>query len=176
VDMISIPVSTVTGDPADIFGAQDAAALVIVRWDPLAGMYQYYGTSLDFPALGAGSGFWIRPTSTRTVTLSGTLPDQTQPVEVSVSPGWNQIGSGFVESVSWTSTLVRSSSETLTLAQASSRGWMRDYLWGYDPVSRSYVLVRGSGGSTNMMNPYRGYWLRAFVPCTLVIQPPAQAQ
>ncbi len=174
VDMISIPITTPTGDPAAILGAEAAASLNIVRWDPVTSSYKFYGSAIDFPVLTGGSGFWIRPASTRTLTLTGVLPDQTQPVAVSVLPGWNQIGSGFVEAVDWPSTLVQVSGQApVTLAEATARGWVRDYAWGYDPVARGYFLVRGSGGATRLLHPYRGYWLRAFVPCTLLMQPPA---
>jgi len=174
VDMISVPITTPTGDPAAIFGAAAAAALNIVRWDPATSTYKYYGSAIDFPVLTGGSGFWIRPSSTRTLTLTGILPDQTQAVAVPVLPGWNQIGSGFVEAVDWPSTLVQVAGQApVTLAEASSRGWVRDYAWGYDPVARGYFLVRASGGATRQLMPFRGYWFRAFVPCTLLVQPPA---
>ncbi|MEJ5296999.1 MAG: hypothetical protein WHZ52_03070 [Armatimonadota bacterium] len=174
VDMISVPITTPTGDPAAIFGSEAAAALNIVRWDPATSSYKFYGSAIDFPVLTGGSGFWIRPASTRTLTLTGTLPDQTQSVAVAVLPGWNQIGSGFVGPVDWPSTLVQVSGQApVTLAEASARGWVRDYAWGYDPVARGYFLVRGTGGATRLLQPFRGYWLRAFVPCTLLMQPPA---
>lgn len=174
-DMISSPITVPTGDPGAIFGSTQAAALRIVRWDPLTAAYKFYGSAVDFPVLTAGSGFWVRPTQTLTLTFSGKLSDQTQPVEENVLPGWNQIGSGFVEPVEWSRTMVKyGMSAPVSLAEASSRGWVRDYAWGYDPVAREYVLVRGSGGDTTLLNPYRGYWLRAFVPCTLIIQPPVR--
>ena len=40
VDMISSPVTTLTGDPASIFGATEAQNMNIVRWDAFLGAYQ----------------------------------------------------------------------------------------------------------------------------------------
>ncbi len=172
VDMISSPVASASGDPGAVFGTSDAIALGIVRWDTLTASYKYYGSSIDFPEIYAGSGFWIRPSTTKTLTLTGTLADQTIESSVPLEAGWNQIGSGFVQPVSWAATLVRYNGATVNLSQAASNGWVHDYAWGYDPVGNRYFLVRGTGGEATVLNPFRGYWLRAFVPCTLLIQPP----
>lgn len=169
VDMISSPVVTPTGDPGDIFGIDIARALQIVRWDPLTAVYYFYGSATQFPILTSGSGFWIRPDATRILTLSGSLPDQTQSISVPVYAGWNQIGSGFVQPVNWSSVRVRYLGETVSLAVASQRGWIRDYAWGYNPATGEYTLVQGAGGR---LDPYRGYWIRAFVNCELLVQPP----
>ncbi|MCC6485791.1 MAG: hypothetical protein IT209_13200 [Armatimonadetes bacterium] len=171
VDMISVPVATLTGDPATIFGADAARALHIVRWDPFTAAYQFYGQSAIFPVLAAGSGFWIKPDATVTLGLNGALSDQNQPVVVSVLPGWNQIGSGFVRAVNWGATKVRYQNQTVSLSQAAANGWVRDFAWGYNPGAKSYFLVRAPGGDVATLDPYRGYWFRAFVACDLLIQP-----
>lgn len=174
VDMISSPVITESGDPADIFGRADALSLGIVRFDPLTNSYKFYGSATDFPVLTAGSGFWIRPTATKTLSLTGTLSDQTAQIAVPVLPGWNQIGSGFVQSVAWGSTKVRYNGSVVSLAEAAANNWVRDYVWGYHPETHAYFLVRASGGESTVLDPFRGYWIRAFVSCDLLIQPPSQ--
>lgn len=175
VDMISSPVYSVTGDPSAVFGSAAALGLNIVKWVPAAGVYSYYGAALDFPVLGATSGFWIKPAATTTLELTGALHDQTQPIAARVSAGWNQIGSGFVTPVNWADVRVKyGTQDPVSLSEAQSRGWIRDYAWGYDPMARRYFLVRGSGGEASTLDPFRGYWVRSFVDCDLLIQPPAK--
>lgn len=174
-DMISTPVMSSTGDPSAIFGSAAALALNIVRWVPTSAAYKRYGTDLDFPVLTASSGFWIKPAATTTLELTGTLQDQTQPITARVNAGWNQIGSGFVRPVNWADILVKFGSQNpVSIATAEANGWVRSYAWGYEPLQRRYFLVMASGGESSTLDPFRGYWVRAFVTCDLIIQPPAE--
>ena len=157
-----------------MFGSAEALGLNIVKWVPAAAVYSYYGVALDFPVLGAASGFWIKPAVTTTLELSGALHDQTQPIAARVSAGWNQIGSGFVTPVNWADVMVKyGTQDPVSLSEAQSRGWIRDYAWGYDPW-QALLLVRGSGGEASTLDPFRGYWVRSFVDCDLLIQPPSK--
>ena len=77
--------------------------------------------------------------------------------------------------VNWADVRVQyGTQDPVSLSDAQSRGWIRDYAWGYDPMARRYFLVRGSGGEASTLDPFRGYWVRSFVDCGLLIQPPAK--
>ena len=62
--------------------------------------------------------------------------------------------------------------EEKSLSEAAAEGWVRDYAWRYDPDERDYVLVQaGTANAEQVLKVWHGYWIRAFVPCHLIINP-----
>lgn len=59
---------------------------------------------------------------------------------------------------------------TKSIAEAKAAGWIMDYAWRYDPVTRQYVKVADIGGE-RVLKAWSGYWVRAYVECTLEIDP-----
>ncbi len=98
-------------------------------------------------------------------------------LSVPLSAGWNQVGCPFMEEVSWSGLKAEYNGETLDLASAANRQWVREYGWTYDPPSGSYKLVDASrSGAERTMRPWRGYWMKALVGCDLLIPPPSRSR
>lgn len=78
---------------------------------------------------------------------------------------------------------VKRGTETKTLPQAQAAGWLEDFLWGWrqdpnDPNKGSYYLVYDSSiipGVANVMEPWKGYWIKAHVEYDLILPPPSGA-
>lgn len=111
-----------------------------------------------------------------------------EPCEIQLRAGWNQFGNIFMNwkktaggsvilprqdvGLPFSEVKVRYLNETKTLAQAAAAGWIRDYAWGYDASGRRYVPVSASAaGADRVLRGWRGYWIRAFLDCKLIIDP-----
>ena len=106
------------------------------------------------------------------------------PCNISLKTGWNQFGNIFFN---WRSNAagvkedvgipisevrVRYLNEEKSIAEANAAGWVRDYAWLYSAAENKYVPVHASiGGAERVLKVWRGYWIRAFVDCELVINP-----
>lgn len=65
---------------------------------------------------------------------------------------------------------------TKSLADAKAAGWVTDYMWRYDAIARSYVMVSATAsGAERMLKAWSGYWIKAYVNCQLEINPNPRA-
>lgn len=69
-DMITPPMIIGSSSPSNIFGADRALQMQIVRWDPSSRLYLRYTSSGIFPGLNSGEAVWIKP-KVATTTTSG---------------------------------------------------------------------------------------------------------
>lgn len=164
ISMISIPLIPPSSDPDFLFGF-DTSTINLVRWSPIANRYMSGGSVVAQ----AGAAYWVRVTgSPVNVSPIGTLADQTQPFSIQLAQGWNMIGSVYLQPTLLGAAQVRVAGQVMTLAEAASRGLVRDYAWRYDPAARAYRLV--SAGEN--LQPFVGYWIRALVDAELILNPP----
>jgi len=114
-----------------------------------------------------GMGFWAR-TYEPDVEVDAEVMVPTGPVEVPLKDGWNMIGDPFPLDVPLSSLKVRHGEQELSLLDAQQQGWVSAYLFGYNPEQRTYVMLDPANG---VLEAWHGYWMRAYVDCTLVIPP-----
>ena len=106
------------------------------------------------------------------------------PCNISLKTGWNQFGNIFFNwrtnaagakedvGIPISELKVRYLNEEKSIAEANAAGWVRDYAWLYDTAANKYVPVHASiGGAERVLKVWRGYWIRAFVDCELIINP-----
>jgi hypothetical protein len=70
---------------------------------------------------------------------------------------------------------VRRGAEEKTLAEARQAGWMEDFAWGWDQAAGQYVFIYDSSivpGVADQLEPWKSYWVRAYVDCELILPPP----
>jgi len=89
---------------------------------------------------------------------------------VNLDPGWNLVGNPFVYPVYWGQVQVysRISNTTVTLDQAAKNGWLSKTVFAWVPGSTVYDNFKDSD---KLLLPWRGYWVRAKYPITLVFRP-----
>jgi len=114
-----------------------------------------------------GMGFWVR-TYEPDVEVDAEVMVPSGPVEVPLKDGWNMIGDPFPFDVPLSSLKVRHGEQELSLFDAQQQGWVSAYLFGYNPEQRTYVMLDPANG---VLEAWHGYWMRAYVDCTLVIPP-----
>jgi hypothetical protein len=173
VDMISIPFQLSTGFPDGVFGTQPPFALA--KWIPSLAAYKMYSllpqytTDFDFPMIATGHSYWIKTLQSKTIRPSGRLITSTT-YSVVLGVGWNQVGCPYTFQVNWSSLKVRYNDLTVSLVEAANNGWIRPFGWTYDYASHGYsVLDANRSGAERVMRPWRGYWMKALVNCTLII-------
>ena len=187
LDMISIPLNPANPFPGVVFGEGSYA---VARWRPSLNDYAYYfsiqrPTPPNFPLadIELGYGYWVKVYESQTMNLapSGDLASTSSNYLIYAATGWNQIGCPFTSRVDWSALRVRSvaTGQTVDLATAASRGWVRAYGWafqqsGSNPYTGEYKLVDPTkNGALRYLEPWRGYWFRALTPCYVVVPPPS---
>jgi len=159
----------------DVFVGASPNTVRLARWLPLKASYNILNRAeADF--FGPGKGFWVEFQSQTGGAIApvadGTIVDQATPFDIPTEVGWNQIGSPFLQTVDWAAAQVRYGTETLSLADAEKKGWVRSFAWYYVPERNEYGLIHATAiNATRAVRPWQGLWFRSFVPATLILRP-----
>jgi hypothetical protein len=165
LQMVSVPFDFADPDPVVALGLPSTSAS-LYRYNPNTNKYDTVDT------LTPGQGFWLNCKTAKQLGLTGATPlsgDST--VVIPIYSGWNQIGNPYIYNMQWARVQVlyeRSGLGPVSIDEASQRGWIRPTLYWYDINTRAYG---SSSNRTTQLVPGKGYWLRALVPCKLVIPP-----
>lgn len=165
LQMLSLPFNFDDPTPETALGLT-SGDVTFYQFDPSINNYVTVDT------LTPGMAFWLRADVAQNINLVGATPmagDSTFQIPLRV--GWNQFGNPYVYCLSWGRVKVlyeRSGLGPVTIESATQRGWIRPTIYWYDIASKNYG--RSSDRKTQLV-PGRGYWIRANVPCKLVIPP-----
>ncbi|MCC6442465.1 MAG: hypothetical protein IT210_03295, partial [Armatimonadetes bacterium] len=94
------------------------------------------------------------------LTVQGTPADTTKPYLLEIRTGWNMIGDPFTFAVNWTGVRVRDETGEYSLQEAAAKNIVSNILWRF---------IAGQYEMAFTMQPWQGYWVRAFKNATLVI-------
>jgi len=172
--LLAVPFQFQNPDPAAVFGT---SGLKLARWvpDTTGGSYVYYGQSSGFPNLAPGTGVWLAIDDGAELALRqpGAPAGEQSPFVVPLRAGWNMVGNPFCGDIEWGTMQVRRGGQTLSLQAAAQYGWIRPYAWSYDSTARQYVLLDVAyPGADQVLPVWHACWVRALMPCELVIPPP----
>ncbi|CEK16366.1 periplasmic component of the Tol biopolymer transport system [Chthonomonas calidirosea] len=168
-----LDVATLLGVPSSDVSS---GAFQFTYWNASTQSYVNYPTP-PANAFRLGLGYFLRDTDTATVMAitnpNGiTAPKDANgnflPFNIPLQQGWNMIGDPFTSSVNFNGLQVQLQNGTLinvTAAQAGPNPVLGAALWTYQNGNYAVVYT---------LDPFRGYWLYAFQPCTLVVTPSAQ--
>jgi hypothetical protein len=172
LDLISLPLVPVSPDPSLTFGATDTSgsplsitALNLAVWNPViapTGGYQY----ADNVRASGGQAYWAKPNQGVVLNPRGKLWSQSQAYSIPLTAGWNMVGSVYLQDIAWSAVQVKYQGQTLPIAQAGEI--VRNYAWGFNSATGSYVLVQAGGA----LKSGRGYWVKAVKSCDLVLPAP----
>jgi hypothetical protein len=177
IDLVGVPLVPTTPDPSLTFSPTDAGTsnglavtvLNVIKWVPSvapAGQYLRLNRDATFPGITAGQGYWMTPDRAVDLNPRGRLVDQTQPYSITLPTGWSTITSVFLQDINWGAAQVRYNGITRSIADAGDV--IRPFAWGYNPNTGGYEAV----GTSGVLRTGRGYWVRALVPCELILPAP----
>ena len=163
-DLFSIPGSDLNG------------SFAFIAWDATQQKYVYRPTP-PADTFHLGVGYFLQETNTASI-LALTNPNYQeapkdalgnyQPFSIPLQNGWNLIGMPFATSVDFSKLQIQESTGQLVNvpdAQGGGNPSLGGALFTYEHGSYEIVFT---------LDPFRGYWLRAFRPVTLIITPGAQ--
>ncbi len=156
-----------TGDPSSPWDLTKTYRLIIV-------------SGKDYPVVKDSTGKPIIDPTTGTAQLEQCV--------VPLKAGWNQFGNIFFNwkrdssgnqitpredvGIPLSQASVTYLGMTKSLTEAALAGWIRDYAWRWDAIEHKYVLVHPSvRGAENVLKAWSGYWIRALVDCSIIIDP-----
>jgi len=157
---ISLPLVT-DPRPATVFqGVKGDWALF--WWDPTLPGPNGMGGYVINPNLAPGKGYWMKIFGgSQVVTISGS-PCQESPFNIPLYSGWNMIGNPFLKEMSVGLILVETQGRLMTIEEAMNTGVISPFFL-YNGTG--YELIFASG----QFVPGKGYWVKAFQNCTLVV-------
>jgi hypothetical protein len=128
--------------------------------------FDLYGWDcFDFPEpLEPGQAYWLLTTDTVDIDVAGAYVSTTEDFAIPLQAGFHHIGNPFTFPIDWENSMVRRDGETVSIAEAQSRNWMRNKFWSWN---RWYWRGHRNG----QLEPWEGYAVRAFVDCELLIPP-----
>lgn len=155
-NLVALPVLSRYGTPLTALGVNDSN---MASYDPGAGTF-YYGSQSGFVTLGTpGVGYWLF-SGGGPFSVTGCANPETY-ADISVSPGWNIIGSPFTSAVAWSdakvSVIVAGSANSYTLSQAVAAGWLSGSIYQYN--GSGYTVVPHNSSAS--LAAWTGYWLEA---------------
>jgi hypothetical protein len=164
LSLVSAPYDYPNQNVGDLLGIPAAdrtnGAFLFATW--LLRQYSFYPQA-PTTTFRLGQGYWLAYRNNLPLATEGILADQTRPFDIGLNPGWNMIGNPFPFEIDWTRVGVRLANGTLlTYQQAVTQGKVGAAIFGY--VSGSYVL-------DFRLQPWRGYWVRAYEAVTLLVDP-----
>jgi len=167
--MVSFPFTPEETDPAKLLNIP-ADQLKIAWWNPERGGYEYYASSNSAMfSIAAGRAYWVKLPEGKQVSTYGEVDPRSQ---VFLMPGWNMVGLPNNSPVHWSVTgimVLGPEGSIETLEEAEKAGWVTSYAWAYEP-GQGYRLVYDANllpGVIGELEPGRGYWIWAKVPCVL---------
>jgi hypothetical protein len=142
------------------------------------------GTYLSVSQLQPGRAFWIYMSpsvfpsnqslpfalAADAAIVANQLGKQLDEYHVDLSAGWNLVGNPFVYPVYWGQVLVwnKATNVTISLEQAVTNGWLSKTIFTWSPGGNYYESY---SNDDCLLLPWRGYWVRAKYPVTLILRP-----
>ncbi len=172
LQMVSFPETFADPTPAAALGLS-VNDFGLLRWNPAIGQYQAVSRLVP------GEGYWLSLAASKTVTLKNAspIPVGSQPFEIRLQNGWNQIGNPFLRIVNWSDVQVLTSDavdpnylKSLSIDQAAAAGLIQSAIFRYDTTDQSYKFDPTT--NTDLV-PFVGYWVKALKSnVSLLVSPP----
>ena len=197
------PITNVTPNIVDTFGLLGfvqadgtvgdtpgvAGKSILYTYNPSSNVYDYTGSKGNADSLRIGRGYWaLFPDNQgnpgeqliergKTATQSGLLdPVDTGSFPILLQKGWNMIGDPSTATVLFSNMRVRlintgQAENTIpedTLAAGFQAGLVSASIYYYNSTLKAY------SPQTTQLDPYVGYWIFAYQPCTLLVPVPVQ--
>lgn len=171
LQMISAPFdyTAAGGDFAALFGLTPplrSPSPRLIQWQPGFSAYVFYPTS-PADTLRPGQAYWIKFPAATFIRLPGAAIPTTQSFQITLKPGWNQIGDPFQSAAPLSSMTVDAPSGGYLGAIATSQ-LVQPTLYHYNTATGQYDTL---SATTDSLQPYDGAWIYARTTVVLSIPP-----
>jgi WD40 repeat protein len=172
--MLSIPLSPMNTDPAKAFNISPSS-FSLATWEnsPKPGYRFYDPNNPSSLPISQGKGYFIKFRDSGSLRVGGIKLTAGQVYPIHLSAGWNLIGVPYDSTISWDTEKikVRHNGEEISLKEASERGWIGKFAWGWRKDDNSYVLIceENIPNTKQNLEPWQGYWVKAKVDCDLIL-------
>lgn len=150
-NLISIPVQPADQNTSAVIG-DDAASFFFYEYKN-----DVYQSAITVER---NKGYWFGIESNVTVDVTG-KPQITNDT-LSVSAGWNLVGSPFLKKYPKTAVRYSKNGVTVSADSAVQLGWVQNSFYNYNPVSKSYE-------SADTLSLWNGYWLASLTDSLKII-------
>ena len=158
-NMISIPFMLDNATLQGVFGDNVSGDIWMYQWD---GQAYEYKPVID--EIKPGKGYWFGVLGTTTIDIIGNMVDESKEYSLTLNKGWNMIGCPFRFTPDWSKAMIEYQGGRKSLMDAENQGWIKNRLFGFNPLEWEYYLAEG-------VKPMEGYWFPAMVDCKLIISP-----
>lgn len=183
-NLISLPIEPALEFPHIVFRGLTINNY-LKRWDRTTAAEITYSTSNPGPFgnVYADEGYWLYMPSAGTVKFNGSAAttDRHIRLQYTANPAdlntYGLIGYPFQTAQDFANCQVYNPNapdpKTRPVADAIAAGWIADRIWGYNTSTGTYfdVGLPGSGASTTVLEPWKGYKAAALVPGVQLIVP-----
>ena len=142
------------------------SAFVLSYWNPTTGAYETIIPGQPSVApLAMGRGYWFKlepngVSPTTTVSVTGTAPSTDTDFVMTLSYGWNLIGSPFATPIDISNLLVQyQQNDAVAFGDAVNSQLVSALPFSWDPGTVAYSTTSTIDGTN-----WQGYWLRVLVP------------
>ena len=176
--MVSVPFAANNPSPEHLF-----------RWSSGSFFAKYYdpsglGSYKSVIAVEPGQGFWLLPYILKAgETMPVQLADDAQIagensghqldlIQLELKQGWNMIGNPYVYPIYLGQLMVwnKTTNTTINFDDAVANNWISRTIFQWNSSKGTYEYLKGNDA---YLLPWKGYWVRASVPGTLIFRPAA---
>jgi len=175
LQLMSAPAVPLDGDPVSLLG--DGVEFAYARWDQDTGRYVVYrpgGELTGLLQMRLGRGFWLALTEPVDIHIQGQTAGSGN-FYIVAEPGWRLLGNPFFSDLDFAATQVQVGSTVLDLQAAEDEGYVSSTAYIYDASQGSYRLIAVDWTGASPIPPWRGFWMRIYQPCTVILMRPTGA-
>jgi len=174
--MVSLPVIPDLIDPKPVVGFTGSGW---TSWNPIKSEYTVYASTQNeswfVPRESTiGRGFWARFGDEHATPL-GLVPPQNKTTKIHLYPGWNLIGTPYINPVTWNLNSIQVETGGLSMSLLNASTIVNGWCWGWDSTQAKYYLVYDTQiipESHGSLEPWQGYWIKASTECDLLLSTP----
>ena len=175
--LMAMPAVPLEPAPATVFGSVPIH-LKLMRWNADTQSWISYSqfNPAQFGNILIGEGYWMKTTTAQPVNYQGLTDTDAMDIWISLpQAGWNLIGNPFPFNYTWANAKVTDGNETISMASAKSRGWLKSKMDWWDG---EYQSLRTCGISTDFpytqeLYPWHGYYLKSNIDkLALILESP----
>jgi len=172
-NLASLPSIAIAPMPEQVLGGIPISNNLFV-WDVFRNSFLGYDdySQGSFPSLVPGLAFWLLAEKDYTIMFEGLVQMLDTDFWVSLpQPTFTLIGHPFSHATNINNCLVSDGRQVIPIETAADYGWIGPSLYFWDNLHNCVGAVDIGFGNISKLEPWRGYWIRSYLPNLALIVP-----